>query len=218
MTVFFKRFIKLIFGLFLYGLGIVITMKANLGFAPWEVFHWGLGNTIGISVGTATILTGLFIGILAALLGEKLGLGTLLNMILIGIFMDLLLALNIIPQTKGLITGAAVMITGLFTIAFGSYFYINSAFGAGPRDSLMVAMKRKTKLPIGICRGILEVTVVFTGFILGGPVGIGTILAAFGIGFCIQIVFSLMKFEATAVKHDTINLKQLFNVRYFKNN
>jgi uncharacterized protein len=218
MNNFYKRFINLLIGLFLYALGIVITMKANLGFAPWEVFHWGIGKNIGMTIGSVSILTGLVICVLVILMGEKLGLGTILNMILIGVFIDLLLSINLIPQISELVSGVAVMIAGLFTISFGSYFYINSGFGAGPRDSLMVAIKRKTKLPVGLCRGILEVSVVLIGWILGGPVGIGTVLAAFGISFCIQIVFSLLRFEATSVKHETIdvtkkNFKTLYNKR-----
>lgn len=217
MNNFFRRFLYLLIGLFLYALGIVITMKANLGFAPWEVFHWGIGKTIGMTIGNVSILTGLLICVIVILMGEKLGLGTILNMILIGVFIDLLISLNLIPQVNGLISGAAMMIAGLFIISFGSYFYISSGFGAGPRDSLMVAIKRKTKLPVGLCRGMLEISVVLTGWMLGGPVGIGTMLAAFGISFCIQIVFSLMKFEATSVQHETLDMTQRnFKALYFK--
>lgn len=181
-------------------------MKANLGYAPWEVFHWGLGKTIGVTIGNVSIITSLFICVIVVLMGEKLGLGTVLNMILIGVSIDALLSLNIIPQMNGLISGIVVMIAGLFIIAFGSYYYIKSGFGAGPRDSLMVVIERKTKLPVGLCRGILEGFVVLTGWILGGPIGIGTVIAAFGISFCIQIVFLLMRFKATSVKHETLNV------------
>ena len=205
---FIKRFVNLLIGLFLYALGIVITMKANLGFAPWEVFHSGIGKTVGMTIGNVSILTGLLICIIVVLMGEKLGLGTILNMILIGFFIDLLLVLNLIPKVNTLASGILVMIIGLFIISFGSYFYIYSGFGAGPRDSLMVAIKRKTKLPVGLCRGIIETSVVLTGWLLGGPVGIGTVIAALGISFCIQIVFTLMKFEATSVKHETLKATQ----------
>lgn len=210
---FLKRLIKLLIGLFLYALGIVISMKANLGFAPWEVFHYGVGKTIGFTIGTVSIIVGLIICICSVWLGEKLGLGTLLNMILIGVFMDLLLMLSFIPEVNGLFMGIIMMITGLFIISFGSYFYIGSGFGAGPRDSLMVALQRKTGLPVGLCRGILEGSVVLIGWLLGGPVGIGTVIAAFGIGFCIQIVFAIMKFDATSVKHETLNATR----QYFMN-
>ena len=195
---------KLIFGLFLYALGIVITMKAHLGFAPWEVFHQGVSLTIGLSIGKVSILTGFVICILVYLSGEKLGLGTILNMFLIGIFMDWILESNVIPRMSGFISGMIMMFIGLFIISFASYFYIGSGFGAGPRDSLMVAIERKTGLAVGISRGIIEGSAVFIGWLLGGPVGFGTVIAAFGISFCIQIVFSLMKFETTLVKHETL--------------
>ena len=213
-----KRLMKLLLGLFLYALGIVVSMKANLGFAPWEVFHYGLGKTIDLTIGTVSILVGLIICLCAVWMGEKIGLGTILNMILIGVFMDLLLMLSFIPEVNGLFMGIIMMITGLFIISFGSYFYIASGFGAGPRDSLMVALQRKTGLPVGLCRGFLEGTVVLIGWLLGGPVGLGTVLAAFGIGFCIQTVFVIMKFDATSVKHETLNAtRKYFMSLYSKN-
>lgn len=217
MNAFFIRVINLLVGLFLYALGIVITMKANLGFAPWEVFHWGIGHTIGMTIGNVSILTGLIICVVVVLMGEKLGLGTILNMILIGIFTDLILWINVIPKISGLFLEIIVLIIGLFTISLGSYFYISSGFGAGPRDSLMVAIKRKTKLPVGLCRGVIETSVVLAGWILGGQVGIGTVLAAFGISFCIQIVFYIMRFEPTSVRHETLDMTyKSFKVLCFK--
>ncbi|HSN58548.1 MAG TPA: hypothetical protein VLR72_03700 [Clostridiaceae bacterium] len=205
MKVFYLRLIKLLFGLFLYALGIVITLKASIGYAPWEVFHVGLAKTTGISIGNASIAAGLVIGIAAVLLGEKLGLGTILNMILIGIFLDIILEFNFIPSAAGLLQGLPMLIAGLFMISLASYFYINSGFGAGPRDSLMVALTRKTKLPVGLCRGTIEILAVLVGWRLGGLVGIGTLISAFAIGFCIQTTFRLLKFDATRVRHETLD-------------
>ncbi len=206
MTSYLKRFADLFLGIILFSLGIVFTMKANLGYGPWEVFHQGLGETIGLSIGKASILTGLVIGVIVALLGEKLGLGTILNMVFIGFFIDVILALDFIPQMDSLWSGIVEITIGFFIIAFGSYFYIRSGFGAGPRDSLMVLLERKSKLSVGICRIILEASAVLIGWMLGGPVGLGTVLAVFGIGFCVQIVFTLMKFKTTAVKHETLDV------------
>lgn len=200
------RFGDLIIGTILFSVGIVFTMKSNLGYAPWEVFHQGLGESIGLSIGNASILTSLVICIIVVIMGEKLGLGTVLNMFLMGIFIDGLLALDFIPQMKGFLSGILEITIGFFIIAFGSYFYIRSGFGAGPRDSLMVVLERKSKLSVGLCRIILESSAVLIGWILGGPVGIGTVLAAFGIGLCVQIVFTLMKFKATDVKHETFDI------------
>jgi len=180
-------------------------MKANIGYAPWDVFHVGLAKTIGISIGSVSIFVGIFIGITTILLGEKIGLGSILNMILIGVFLDIILKINIIPETDNFLTGISMLIIGLFVISLASYFYIGSGLGAGPRDSLMVAITRKTKLPIGICRAMIETFVVFIGWLLGGMVGIGTVLAAFAIGFCVQITFKLLKFDATQVKHETMD-------------
>ena len=204
MTNYSKRIFKLFFGLFLCGLGIVMTMKANMGFSPYDVLHQGIANTFGLTIGTVSILIGLIICIICLFLGEKLGLGTISDMILIGILIDLFLSLNFIPKMNGYLSGLVMITTGLFTIAFGSYLYISSGFCAGPRDNLMIAIKRKTGLAVGFCRGLLEVSAVLCGWLLGGPVGIGTVLSAFGISFCIQIVFSLMKFNPTKIEHETL--------------
>jgi len=213
MKQFYIRLIRLIWGLFLYSLGIVVTMNANIGYAPWDVFHVGLAKTIGISIGSASIITGVLIGIIAVLLGEKLGLGTILNMLLIGVFLDMLLGFHIIPLAKSFPFAIIMMIVGLFIIALASYFYIGSAFGAGPRDSLMVVLTRRTSLPVGVCRGAIELIAVFVGWKLGGMLGMGTIISAFVIGFCVQSTFRLLKFDATKVNHETLNqtYKMFFN-------
>ena len=205
MKQFYVRLLRLIFGLFLYALGIVVTLKAQIGYAPWDVFHVGLSKTIGISIGTASIIVGALIVIITALLGEKLGLGTILNMVLIGFFLDLILQIPAIPQANNFVVGIIMLILGLFIIALASYFYIGSGFGAGPRDSLMVALTRKTKLPVGVCRGTIELLAVFAGWQLGGMVGVGTIISAFAIGFCVQTTFKLLKFDATEIQHETLN-------------
>lgn len=206
MSSYILRFLRLNFGLFLYGLGIVITMRGNVGYAPWEVLHSGISQTLGVSIGLVNTVVGAIIVVIAFLLGEKIGLGTIFNMFMIGLFMDLILFLNFIPLIHNLWIGSAVMILGLFTIALGTYFYISSSFGAGPRDSLMVAVTRKTKLPVGLCRGILEVSVVIIGWFLGGLVGLGTVLSAFTIGFCVQMTFKAFKFDPTKVKHETFGV------------
>ena len=206
MKQFYIRLMLLMWGLFLYAIGIVFTLNAHVGYAPWDVFHVGLAKTIGISIGTASIIVGLIIGIIAVFLGEKLGFGTILNMVLIGVFLDVVLGSHIIPVSENLVSGIVMLFIGLSIIALATYFYIKSAFGAGPRDSLMVALTRKTGLPVGVCRGIIEVLAVAAGWMLGGMLGIGTILFAFAIGFFIQMTFKLFAFNATEVKHETLDL------------
>jgi uncharacterized membrane protein YczE len=198
------------FGLFLYALGVVFAIQANIGYAPWAVFHVGLSHKTGLSIGTVTILTGVVIVALVIVLSEKIGLGTLLNMIFIGAFTDLIFVINIIPKQENFVTGTILLIIGLFVVSVGSYFYIRSGLSAGPRDSLMVAINRKTRLPIGLCRSILELTVTFAGWLLGGMVGIGTVISVITIGFFIQFTFALFKFDPKAVKHET--LQETYNL------
>ena len=208
------RILSMLFGLFLYALGIVLTINANIGYAPWEVFHIGLANHIGFTLGITSIFVGFVIVVTVTLLKEKLGLGTIASMFLTGIFIDLIRAVNIIPVVNNFAVGIVMLAAGLFVTSTGSFFYMRSAFGAGPRDNLMVVLSRRTKMPIGVCRGIVELTVTIVGWLLGGMVGIGTVIAGFAIGFCIQITFTLLKFDAKAVPHET--LRQTLNLLLHK--
>lgn len=212
MSNFFKRFFKLHLGLFVSSAGIVVSMKANIGYTPWEILHAGISKTSDMTIGIANIIVGIVIVVIVVLFKEKIGLGSLFNMVLIGFYVDLILAANIIPQTDSLIIGILLLFLGLFIHSLGTYFYIDSGFGAGPRDSLMVLVSRKTQFPIGVCRSAIEFTAVAVGWFLGGPMGIGTIISGFGIGVCIQIVFKLLKFDPKTVNHETLDktFKKLF--------
>jgi len=216
MKLFVIRFANLMFGLFLYALGIVVTLRANIGYAPWDAFHAGLSQKAGFSFGTASIIVGIFVGALVMIWGEKIGLGTILNMVLIGIYIDIILFTGILPLSRNFVTGIIMLLVGLFIIAVGTYFYIKSGFGAGPRDSLMVVLNRKTKIPVGVCRIMVELTVTFAGWALGGMVGIGTVISGVAIGFFVQLVFAVLKFKPASVEHETLrqtyeNLKQHFS-------
>jgi uncharacterized membrane protein YczE len=196
------RLFRLFFGLFLYAVGIVLTMQAHIGYAPWEVFHAGIAKVMGVQIGTVTILVGLLIGIAVMLFGEPLGLGTVCNMVVIGLFMNILLASGLFAELSNPVLGVVQLIAGLFVISLASYFYISSGFGAGPRDSLMVLLSRKTKFSVGTCRGAIEVGVTAVGFLLGGFLGWGTLLSAVLIGFCIQITFKVLHFDPKKVAHE----------------
>ncbi len=198
------RFLKLLLGLFLYALGIALTIQANIGYGPWEVFHVGLSAVTGLSIGGASIIVGLVIVFITLLMGEKIGLGTLLNMVLIGLFLDLLLASGLIPRIENVFVGIIALIIGLYTISLGSFFYIGSGFGAGPRDSLMVALTRRLRWPIGLIRSLIELTATILGWTLGGMVGIGTLISGFAIGFCVQSTFRLLKFDPTRIRHSSL--------------
>ena len=209
MKQFIRRFLDLLLGLFLFALGIVLTINANIGYAPWDVFHVGFSRTAGISIGAASIITGLVILAVVAIFKEKIGLGTIINVILIGAFIDLIMFVGIIPIAANFISGVIMLIAGLFIISFGSYFYMKSAFGMGPRDSLMVLVTRKTKFPVGVCRSAIELSATFFGWLMGGMVGAGTVISVIAIGFCIQIIFKIFKFDVAAVEHEA--LKETFD-------
>lgn len=199
-----KRFKKLIFGLFLYSFGIILSINANIGYSPWEVFHVGLTKVSSLSLGVVSIITGVVIVLATMILGEKFGIATILNMFLIGIFIEIIIYLNIIPVADNLVFGIAMFILSLVVIAFATYFYISSGFGAGPRDGLMVVLSRKTGFSVGLCRIIIEISVTVIGYFLGGMVGIGTIICASFMGMLMQAVFKLMNFEPKDIKHESV--------------
>lgn len=177
-------------------------MRANLGFVPWNVFHQGIHNMAGITIGTANTLVGMVILCIDLLLHERIGLGTICNMLLIGPFTDFVIWTNWLPTMHGWLSGLGMMVIGMFVVGFGTYLYIKSQFGAGPRDSLMVAASRKSGFKPGYCRIAIEATVTMLGFFMGGPVGVGTLIGAFGQGICLQLIFQAMRFRPTEIHHE----------------
>ena len=197
------RFLRLIWGLFLYAVGIVLIINANLGVSPWDVFHQGLSSLLGITFGIASIVTGIAIVAVIAVMKEAVGFGTLMNMIMVGVFVDMLMLGRMIPETHNFAAGLLMTIAGLLVIALGSFFYMGAGYGAGPRDSLMVVLTRRTGRQVGLCRAGVEGAALACGWLLGGHVGIGTVISAFGIGFAIQIVFTLLRFDVQAIRQET---------------
>ena len=198
------RGFRLIFGTIMFAFGIVLTVNANVGYAPWDVFHAGLSRAIGISFGQASIITGVVVVTIVTIAGEKIGIGTLVSMLVTGLLIDLIFFLGIIPVASNLVVGLIMLAIGIFVLSAGTYYYMRSAFGAGPRDNLMVVLNRKTKLPIGVCRSLVELIVTLAGWLMGGMVGIGTLISVVAIGFCIQLTFALFKFKASEVEHETV--------------
>lgn len=197
-----KRLLHLLIGLLLYAVGIVFTIQGNLGLAPWDALHMGLTYITHLSFGLVSILVGFILLLFTYQLDESIGIGTLANIIIIGLLIDLIFALNLIPIAASAFSGVPMLLIGMEMIALGSYFYIGSGFGTGPRDGLMVALTRVTKKPIGLIRGIIEITVFIAGFLLGAKIGVGTLILAFGMGPIIQITFGLLKFDVNTITHD----------------
>lgn len=200
-----KKIVRIVLGLFIFALGITLSVQANIGLAPWDAFSAGVSHQTSISFGTVVVLSGLVIIVVDILLKEKIGIGSILNAVLIGQFVDLIQSLQWIPKMNRFFPGVILMVFGLTLIVFGSYVYIGAGMGCGPRDALMVALgKRFPRLPIGVIRGLIEGTVLAIGFSLGAKVGIGTVISAFGIGFILQLMFRLLRFDVKNVKHENI--------------
>ena len=207
------RMVRLILGLFLCSFGIFLSIRANVGLAPWDAFTIGFANLTGSTYGVVNIVTGLILITFGFLMGERFGLGTILNVMLIGIFIDLFSFAELVPYIENFPAGVAVLLLGQVFIAVGCYFYIGAGMGCGPRDSLMVvAAKKCPRLPIGLVRGVIEGTVLVIGWLLGAKVGIGTVIAMFGISYILQITFGLFKFDVKKVNQETLfyTLKEMF--------
>ena len=197
--------IRLFAGLFLYAVGIVMTINANIGLAPWDVFHQGLSKTFGITIGQASIGIGIIIVIINSLFKEKVGWGTLSNMIFIGMFVDFLMLNHIIPEFENLVLRALMMFSGMFVLGVATYLYIGVGLGAGPRDGLMVALTKRTGKSVRLVRNTIETVVVIIGYFLGGTVGAGTLIMALTIGVFVQLAFQLFKFDVKKVEHRFID-------------
>jgi uncharacterized membrane protein YczE len=174
-----ERIARCVFGLALFGIGVALLIRSDLGAAPWDVFHTGVSELTGIPVGTVLILTGLGLLVLWIPLREQPGLGTILNAIEIGLVVDLVLPF--LPETERLAPRLGMMIGGVLLIAVGSGFYIGAGLGPGPRDGLMTGLARRGP-SIKVARTGIEVTVLVIGVLLGGAVGIGTAVFAISIG------------------------------------
>jgi uncharacterized membrane protein YczE len=175
-----RRLPRLLIGLVLFGFGIALMVLANLGLSPWEVLHQGISINTGIPIGTVGIITGMIVLLLWIPLRERAGIGTVLNVLLIGVVIDLTLWLAPIEPTEAWHQWT-LLIVGILIIAVASGLYIGVGLGPGPRDGLMTGLGKRG-IPIGWARGAIELTVLGIGFLLGGTVGVGTVLFAFGIG------------------------------------
>ncbi len=181
------RWIFFFVGLMILGLGVALTVKGQrFGVGSWDVLHIGLFKQIGLSIGLWSIIMGIIVITIASIgLREFPRIGTFANMVFIGIFIDLFNWL--IPDSNTLLIQFLAFIMGVVMIAVGSGVYISANLGAGPRDSFMLLIVKKTRLSIAASRTLMEVVVAILGFLLGGPLGVGTVLIAFAVGPIIQI-------------------------------
>lgn len=185
-----RRIAQLLVGLFLYGAGCALTIQAGLGVDPWTVFAQGLSVRTGIGIGWITNLVGFFVLLLWIPLRQKPGVGTVANILLVGTSMQLVLA--VFPPVSGWLAQSATLLGGIVLVALASGLYIGAHFGPGPRDGLMTGMNSRLGWPIWTCRALVEVSVLLVGWMLGGTVGIGTVLFAVLIGPLVHVALPLL--------------------------
>ncbi len=203
--------------LFINGFGIYLTIQANIGAAPWDVFSLGLSRTLGILYGTASVAVSVTILVIDLLLREPIGIAMVIDAVVVGKSVDLFNFLQTVPKASSLLLAIPMMILGLFIIAYTQYTYMRSALGCGPRDTLLVGLsKRFQRIPIGMISIALLTFVTVLGALLGGPVGIGTLICAFLSGPIMQFSFRTVHFDAAGIPHQhmTDSLRILFS--FFK--
>ncbi len=195
------RAASLVFGLFLFALGIVMLLESELGLSPWDVLSQGLAEQTPLTFGTASIAIGLAVLVLAWRLGARIGAGTVANAVLIGLFIEGLVRVEAVADLSEspLATRVAIMLGGISVIGLGSGFYMGAALGAGPRDSLMLVLSRRAGVRIGAARTVLEIGATAAGWALGGTVGVGTLAFAFLVGPSVELAFfGLVRSRLTA--------------------
>ncbi len=190
-----EKLARCITGLAFFGLGITLFLRANLGLAPWDIFHKGLSEKFDISIGLVIEGVGLLLLLLWIPLRQRPGVGTILNAIEIGLVVNL--TQPIIGEPDQLIIRVLMVIAGVIVIGLGSALYIGAGLGSGPRDGLMLGLSKRSiagrQISIRVARTVVEISVMVAGLFLGGSIGIGTLIFMFGIGPLVQLI--LPRFE-----------------------
>ena len=215
-----KRFVMLTAGLLIAAYGICMTVNSQLGISPWDVFAQGLafklsditGNTY--TLGTLTRWIGWVVLVLAIVLKEKIGFGTIYDILIVGSFMNFYTDNNLVPSPESFALRLVLLVAGFVVWSFGVYFYLAAELGAGPRDSLMAALAKRN-VPVNIAKNAIEAVVFVIGWICGGTVGLGTVIAVFIMGYLIKFWFAVFKFDIAKAENESLldtvkNVKQIF--------
>lgn len=193
-----KPLAALLLGLTLFGIGEAMLVLANLGATSWAVLAQGLAQQLNVNIGLTTFMISVVVMLLWIPLHLRVGFGTLANMVVIALVFGLMVRWLPAPATEAWLLRGALCVGGVVVIGVAAALYLTCHMGAGPRDGLMVGLCLKTGWRIGVVRSLLESSVCLIGWLLGGTVGIGTLLFAFGVGWVVQICLSLLQRRYTA--------------------
>ena len=196
------EWLRIIAGLIVFSFGVHLTIFANIGLAPWDCLGMGIANHTPLNYGMSMTLIAVTVLIIDILLKERIGFGTIIDAFLTGSFIQVFNYLNPFPENQNIWLGIGIMLAGFVFMALGMWIYMSSKQCCGPRDALLVGLgKRLKKIPIGIVEVMLWAVVLLIGYLLGGPVGIGTLISTFGAGLVMQLVYTIIKFEPRKLKH-----------------
>jgi uncharacterized membrane protein YczE len=198
---FWRQLLQLNLGLLIVGLGIAVMLDAGIGLGPWTVFHEGLSLVTGLSFGRVMQGVGLIVILVSWLLtGTRPGLGTALNMLLVGPWVDLFRPLPLLHPAPGYVIGVGTFLVGLVLQGMGTGLYISARLGAGPRDGLVLGLARVLSTSVRVTRTGLEILVLISGWLMGGAVGLGTVLFALGIGPLMQFFLRVFRGRTTTAE------------------
>ena len=191
--------------LFVNGFGVYLTIRANIGAAPWDILNIGLSKTLHILYGTASIAVSLTILLIDILLKEPIGVAMFIDAVVVGKAVDFFDVIGAVPECTSLWTGIPLMLAGIVILAYTQFMYMKAALGCGPRDTLLVGLaKRSGKIPIGAVSIALLGSATLIGWLLGGPAGVGTLICAFCTGPIMQLAFKTVRFDPKRIKHQTL--------------
>lgn len=200
-----RKTLQMTLGLFICAFGTHLTIQANIGLTSWTCFSMGISYHLPLSFGVTHSLISIVILAMDLLMKEKIGLGTIFDAVFSGLFVDFFAWTGLVLPCQGMLSGAAMMIAGMFVLAIGQFLYMSAGLSCGPRDSLLIGLgKRLRRLPIGAVDVVLQCSVLLVGWLLGGPVGMGTVLAMVGMGVVMQIVFTLLHFDPRNVRQQSV--------------
>lgn len=189
-------------GLLVFSLGVHLTIHANIGLAPWDCLGMGIALRTPLNYGLSMTCVSVAILLIDLMLRERIGYGTIIDALLTGNFVQMYNDLDPLPENHSLWLGVAFMLAGFVFMALGMWIYMRAGQGCGPRDSLLVGLGRRLpRLPIGLVEILLWAAVTLVGWLLGGPVGVGTLISTFGAGAVMQLVYSALRFDPREVRH-----------------
>ena len=199
------QWLQIVVGLLVFAFGVHLTIFANIGLAPWDCLGMGISYHTPLNYGLSMTVMAVIILLIDLCLKERIGYGTIIDALLTGNFVQMYNDLNPLPENRNLWVGVAVMLLGFVFMAFGMWIYMKAGQCCGPRDSLLVGIgKRLPKLPIGLVEILLWAAVLLVGWLLGGPVGIGTLISTFGAGAVMQLVYNAIHFDPRDIKHRNV--------------